>query len=75
MRGALAIDRAESEIERVYRAHGERLRQAVLGYSGDRDLVSEIARIIGSTTAAVDVHLSRGRRRLRELLGERGVEA
>lgn len=34
----------------------------------------EISAIIGSTTAAVHVHLSRARRRLRELLGERDGE-
>jgi RNA polymerase sigma-70 factor (ECF subfamily) len=32
--------------------------------------VKEVAEIIGSTTAAVKVHLLRGRRRLRELLGD-----
>lgn len=32
--------------------------------------VAEVADIIGSTTAAVKVHLMRGRGRLRELLGE-----
>jgi DNA-directed RNA polymerase specialized sigma24 family protein len=31
--------------------------------------VREVAAIIGSTPAAVRVHLSRGRRRLRDLLG------
>lgn len=34
----------------------------------------EISAIIGSTTAAVHVHLSRARRRLRELLEENDVE-
>jgi RNA polymerase sigma-70 factor (ECF subfamily) len=32
--------------------------------------VKEVAEIIGSTTAAVKVHLMRGRNRLRDLLGE-----
>jgi RNA polymerase sigma factor (sigma-70 family) len=32
--------------------------------------VKDVARIIGSTPAAVRVHLSAGRRRLRELLGD-----
>jgi RNA polymerase sigma-70 factor, ECF subfamily len=35
------------------------------GYSN-----KETAAILGSTTAAVGVHLERGRRRLRELLGD-----
>ena len=35
------------------------------GYSA-----AEVARVIGSSPAAVRVHLMRGRRRLRDLLGE-----
>ena len=36
----------------------------------DNYTLAEVADIIGSTTAAVGVHLYRARRRLRELLGE-----
>jgi RNA polymerase sigma-70 factor (ECF subfamily) len=36
--------------------------------------VREVARLLGSTSAAVRVHLMRGRRRLRELLEEREDE-
>jgi DNA-directed RNA polymerase specialized sigma24 family protein len=32
--------------------------------------VAEVARLIGTSTAAVKVHLMRGRRRLAELLGD-----
>jgi RNA polymerase sigma-70 factor (ECF subfamily) len=39
----------------------------VLHYYADRP-VEEVARILGSTSAAVRVHLMRGRRRLREIL-------
>ncbi len=39
-----------------------------VGYSA-----KEVATIIGSTAAAVHVHLSRARRRLRDLLGEQDV--
>jgi RNA polymerase sigma-70 factor, ECF subfamily len=43
-------------------------RAAVVLYHYGGYRASEVAAIIGSTTAAVKVHLSRGRRRLRELL-------
>ena len=42
---------------------------AVLHFS-DGYTLSEVADIIGSTTAAVGVHLNRARKRLRELLGD-----
>ena len=42
---------------------------AVLHFS-DGYTLSEVAEIIGSTTAAVGVHLNRARKRLRELLGD-----
>jgi RNA polymerase sigma factor (sigma-70 family) len=35
--------------------------------------IREVASILGSTPAAVKVHLMRGRRRLRELLGDEGA--
>ena len=41
-------------------------------YGGYR--AAEVARMIGSTPAAVRVHLVRGRRRMRQLLGEVGHE-
>jgi RNA polymerase sigma-70 factor (ECF subfamily) len=44
-------------------------RAAVVLHHGAGYPVRDVARIIGSTPAAVRVHLSRGRRRLRELLG------
>jgi RNA polymerase sigma factor (sigma-70 family) len=44
-------------------------RASVVLHHGGGYPVREVASIIGSTPAAVRVHLSRGRRRLRELLG------
>jgi RNA polymerase sigma factor (sigma-70 family) len=44
-------------------------RASVVLHHGAGYPVREVASIIGSTPAAVRVHLSRGRRRLRELMG------
>ena len=44
-------------------------RASVVLHHGSGYPVREVASIIGSTPAAVRVHLSRGRRRLRDLLG------
>ena len=46
----------------------EKQRAAVVLHHAGGYPVKEIAAIIGSTSAAVKVHLSRGRKRLRELL-------
>ena len=43
-------------------------RSAVVLHHAGSYSVSEVAAIIGSTSAAVKVHLMRGRRRLRQLL-------
>ena len=48
----------------------ERQRAAVVLHHAVGYPVREVASIIGSTPAAVKVHLMRARRRLRELLGE-----
>jgi len=45
-------------------------RAAAVLHFRDNYTLAEVADIIGSTTAAVGVHLYRARRRLRELLGE-----
>ncbi len=44
-------------------------RAIVLHYYGDYSL-KEVATITGTTFSAVGVHLHRGRKRLRELLGD-----
>ena len=46
----------------------ERQRAAVVLHDATGYPAREVARIVGSTEAAVRVHLMRGRRRLRELL-------
>jgi RNA polymerase sigma-70 factor (ECF subfamily) len=46
----------------------ERQRTAVVLHEAAGYPAREVARIVGSTEAAVRVHLMRGRRRLRELL-------
>jgi RNA polymerase sigma-70 factor (ECF subfamily) len=51
-------------------ALSERQRAAVVLHDAAGYLAREVARIVGSTEAAVRVHLMRGRRRLRELLEE-----
>jgi RNA polymerase sigma-70 factor (ECF subfamily) len=45
-------------------------RSAVVLHHAAGYPLREVAAILGSTTGAVKVHLSRGRRRLRELLGD-----
>jgi RNA polymerase sigma factor (sigma-70 family) len=48
----------------------EKQRMAVILHDAAGYPNKEVAAIIGSTTAAVKVHVARGRRRLRELLGD-----
>lgn len=48
----------------------ERQRAAVVLHHAAGYPIREVAAIVGSTPAAVKVHLMRGRRRLRELLGD-----
>jgi RNA polymerase sigma-70 factor (ECF subfamily) len=50
------------------RALSERQRAAVVLHDAAGYSAREVAKIVGSTEAAVRVHLMRGRRRLRELL-------
>ena len=67
----LSYDTPEDAIDLIValRTLSEMQRKAVVlhDYAGYR--AAEVARIIGSTEAAVRVHLMRGRRRLRVLLG------
>jgi RNA polymerase sigma-70 factor, ECF subfamily len=41
VRDALVSKRSNAELERLYRAEGERLWRALLGYTGDRDVASD----------------------------------
>ncbi|MDP9295444.1 MAG: sigma-70 family RNA polymerase sigma factor [Actinomycetota bacterium] len=56
------------ELLDALRSLSPKQRAAVVLHHAGGYPVSEVAAIIGSTTAAVKVHLMRGRRRLRELL-------
>ncbi len=58
------------ELIEALRQLSTKQRSAVVLHHAAGYPVREIARMIGSTPAAVKVHLSRGRRRLRELLGD-----
>lgn len=48
----------------------EKQRRAVVLHDAAGYPAKQVARMVGSTEAAVRVHLMRGRRRLRELLGD-----
>ena len=63
---AIDLIRALGELSRNQRA-------AVVLHHAAGYPAADVARILGSTPAAVKVHLMRGRRRLRALLGEEGV--
>jgi RNA polymerase sigma factor (sigma-70 family) len=58
------------ELLDALRSLSAKQRAAVVLHHAGGYPVSEVAAIIGSTTAAVKVHLMRGRRRLRDLLKE-----
>jgi len=38
---ALVSERSDARLEELYRAHGDRLWRALLGYTGDRDIASD----------------------------------
>jgi RNA polymerase sigma-70 factor (ECF subfamily) len=64
------IDPQLSELFEAMRALSPGQRAAVfLRYQGDLP-VAEVARLMGTSSAVVRVHLMRGRRRLAELLGD-----
>ena len=59
---------AASELVTALAVLSEKQRGAVVLHHAAGYSVKEIAEILGSTPAAIKVHLSRGRRRLRTLL-------
>ena len=59
------------ELVAALRRLSERQRAAVVLHHAADYPVREVARMLGTSAAAVRVHLTRGRRRLRELLEER----
>ena len=63
------MDTETVELIEALRRLGSKQRASVVLHHGARYPVRDVAAIIGSTPAAVRVHLSRGRRRLRDLLG------
>jgi RNA polymerase sigma-70 factor (ECF subfamily) len=67
------IEEPAAELVGALRRISPKQRAAVVLHHGAGYPVREVAEILGSTPAAVKVHLLRGRRRLRELLEE--VEA
>ena len=70
--GAYDLEPPAIELADALRQLPDRQRSAVvLHYIADRP-VREVAAILGMTSGSVKVHLSRGRKRLRTLLGEDG---
>jgi RNA polymerase sigma factor (sigma-70 family) len=57
-------------IQALRRLSGRQRAAVVLHHLADYP-VTEVAAMLGTTSSAVRVHLTRGRRRLRSLLGER----
>ncbi len=64
------MDEPAHDLVVALRALTHRQRAAVVLHHAADYPIREVAAILGSTPAAVKVHLMRGRRRLRELLGE-----
>jgi DNA-directed RNA polymerase specialized sigma24 family protein len=67
--GWAALDTEAMELIDMLKRLPPKQRAALALHHGAGYPVREVASIIGSTSAAVRVHLSRGRRRLRELMG------
>ena len=67
---ALGMEEEVVELIETLKRLPMKQRAAVVLHHGAGYPTREVAAIIGSTSAAVRVHLSRGRRRLRELLKE-----
>jgi RNA polymerase sigma-70 factor, ECF subfamily len=66
--GSYEMEEPARDLIVALRALSERQRAAVVLHDAAGYPAREVARIVGSTEAAVRVHLMRGRRRLRELL-------
>ena len=70
--GSFEMEEPARDLVLALGALSERQRVSVVLHDGAGYPAREVARIVGSTEAAVRVHLMRGRRRLRELLREDG---
>ena len=66
--GSYEMEEPARDLLVALRALSERQRTAVVLHDAAGYPAREVARIVGSTEAAIRVHLMRGRRRLRELL-------
>jgi len=66
--GSYEMEESARELMEALRKLSEKQRMAVVLHHAAGYPVREVAAIIGSTSAAVRVHLMRARRRLRELL-------
>jgi RNA polymerase sigma-70 factor, ECF subfamily len=68
--GAYELEEPAIDLIRALRELSRNQRAAVVLHHAAGYPAADVARILGSTPAAVKVHLMRGRRRLRTLLGE-----
>jgi RNA polymerase sigma-70 factor, ECF subfamily len=68
--GSYEMEEPARDLVVALRALSERQRVSVVLHDAAGYPAREVARIVGSTEAAVRVHLMRGRRRLRDLLKE-----
>jgi RNA polymerase sigma-70 factor (ECF subfamily) len=68
--GVYMMEEPARELVAALARMSERQRSAVVLHHAVGYPVREVAAILGSTPAAVKVHLMRGRRRLRDLLGD-----
>ena len=66
--GSYEMEEPARDLVVALRALSERQRAAVVLHDAAGYPAREVARIVGSTEAAIRVHLMRGRRRLREML-------
>jgi RNA polymerase sigma-70 factor (ECF subfamily) len=71
--GAYELEEPAIDLIRALQELSRNQRAAVVLHHAAGYPAADVARILGSTPAAVKVHLMRGRRRLRVLLGEEGV--
>jgi RNA polymerase sigma factor (sigma-70 family) len=70
MEGSYEMEVPARELVVALGALSERQRASVVLHDGAGYPAREVGRILGSTEAAIRVHLMRGRRRLRTLLGD-----
>jgi RNA polymerase sigma-70 factor, ECF subfamily len=68
--GSYEMEEPARDLVVALAALSDRQRRAVVLHDAAGYPAKEVARMVGSTEAAVRVHLMRGRRRLRELLGD-----